>query len=127
MSINAVKIFYYCLFLEAVVRIIYYFSICFYLQKQRQGNLINNYEKRNMIYRTYWLYMSSMSWPIYIEFFDTLGYVVGLPSIYHLPVVTPSFCSSGSGCGCITVLHLHLEASAEEGAAAAVVRPDHYQ
>ena len=80
-----------------------------------------------MIYRTYWLYMSSMSWPIYIEFFDTLGYVVGLPSIYHLPVVTPSFCSSGSGCGCITVLHLHLEASAEEGAAAAVVRPDQYQ
>ena len=62
-----------------------------------------------MIYRTYWLYMSSMSWPIYIEFFDTLGYVVGLPSIYHLPVVTPSFCSSGSGCGCITVLHLHLD------------------
>ena len=42
MSINAVKIFYYCLFLEAVVRIIHYFSICFYLQKQRQGNLITN-------------------------------------------------------------------------------------
>ena len=40
-------------------------------------HIIKNYEKRNMIYRTYWLYMSSMSWPILC-----------------CSVVTPSFCFS---------------------------------
>ena len=80
------------------------FIICFYLQKQRQGNLITNTssyyqklrKKKHDIQDV--LVVHVLHVLAKIEFFDTLGHVVGLPSIYHLPVVTGLKMTSGKFC-----------------------------